>query len=226
MRRYGVDPGKVVVLGGLSGAHISLLAAYAPDEPRLKPAELAGTDTSVMAVVSYYGFRRCGPPSTAGCAGRLTRRKPPHERPEPGPVADRIQPADVRAIAHRGAVAAGRAGAPTGPEPARRVARGVLRRWPNWPRRSATSVRVPAVAHVPGHTRRCVPLDAARRLHRALEAANVPVVRRIPWTEHAFDLIVPPLATPPRRRRSTMSSASSRASQKGATPRRRWLGLW
>jgi acetyl esterase/lipase len=42
-----------------------------------------------------------------------------------------------------------------------------------------------------------VPLDAARRLHRALEAAGVPVVYvESPWTEHAFDLMYPPLANP------------------------------
>jgi acetyl esterase/lipase len=31
----GVDPARVVVMGGSSGAHIALLAACAPDEPRL-----------------------------------------------------------------------------------------------------------------------------------------------------------------------------------------------
>jgi acetyl esterase/lipase len=42
-----------------------------------------------------------------------------------------------------------------------------------------------------------VPLEAARRLHRALEAAGVPVVYvEYPWTEHAFDLMYPPLANP------------------------------
>jgi acetyl esterase/lipase len=42
-----------------------------------------------------------------------------------------------------------------------------------------------------------VPLEAARRLHRALEAAGVPVVYvEYIWTEHAFDLMYPPLANP------------------------------
>ena len=42
-----------------------------------------------------------------------------------------------------------------------------------------------------------VPLEAARRLHRALEAAGVPVVYvEYLWTEHAFDLMYPPLANP------------------------------
>ncbi|QIX53786.1 alpha/beta hydrolase fold domain-containing protein (plasmid) [Rhodococcus sp. DMU1] len=38
--QYGIDSGRVVVMGGSSGAHIALLAAYAPDEPRLIPEDV------------------------------------------------------------------------------------------------------------------------------------------------------------------------------------------
>src|SRR5262249_50445167 len=42
-----------------------------------------------------------------------------------------------------------------------------------------------------------VPLEAARRLHRSLETAHVQVVYvEYLWTEHAFDLMYPPLANP------------------------------
>jgi acetyl esterase/lipase len=42
-----------------------------------------------------------------------------------------------------------------------------------------------------------VPLDAARRLYRTLEMAGVPVVYvEFPATEHAFDLMYPPLVNP------------------------------
>jgi len=42
-----------------------------------------------------------------------------------------------------------------------------------------------------------VPLEAARRLHRSLETASVPVVYvEYVSTEHAFDLMYPPLANP------------------------------
>jgi acetyl esterase/lipase len=45
-----------------------------------------------------------------------------------------------------------------------------------------------------------VPLDAARKLAHALDAAGVPVVYvEFPWTEHAFDLMYPPLANPAAR---------------------------
>ncbi len=42
-----------------------------------------------------------------------------------------------------------------------------------------------------------VPLESARKLHIALENAGVPVVYvELPWTEHAFDLMYPPLGNP------------------------------
>jgi acetyl esterase/lipase len=42
-----------------------------------------------------------------------------------------------------------------------------------------------------------VPLEAARRLHRSLQAARVLVVYvEYTWTDHAFDLMYPPLANP------------------------------
>ena len=53
--KYGVDPEKIVLAGGSAGAHLALLAAYTPDIPELTPEDLKGVDTSVRAVVSYYG---------------------------------------------------------------------------------------------------------------------------------------------------------------------------
>jgi acetyl esterase/lipase len=59
--RYGIDPERVVVMGGSSGAHIALLAAYAPHEPKLVPEELHGADTSVCGLLVRHpgdGIRR------------------------------------------------------------------------------------------------------------------------------------------------------------------------
>ena len=50
----GVDPNHIVLMGGSAGAHLALLAAYAAEAPGLKPADVH-EDTSVCAVVSYYG---------------------------------------------------------------------------------------------------------------------------------------------------------------------------
>ncbi|MBN1964900.1 MAG: alpha/beta hydrolase, partial [Anaerolineae bacterium] len=52
---YGVDPGRVVISGGSAGGHLALLAAYTPNHPALDPPDLAGVDTSVCGVISYYG---------------------------------------------------------------------------------------------------------------------------------------------------------------------------
>jgi acetyl esterase/lipase len=50
-----VDPDRIVLIGGSSGGHLSLLAAYGHDEPALTPPELAGADLPVRAVASLYG---------------------------------------------------------------------------------------------------------------------------------------------------------------------------
>ena len=51
----GADPERVVLVGGSAGGHLALLAAYTPNHPELDPADV-DADTSVRAVVSYYGL--------------------------------------------------------------------------------------------------------------------------------------------------------------------------
>ncbi len=59
---HGVDPQRIVLIGGSAGGHLALLAAYTPNDPALQPdagfvsrAETGPVDTSVRAVVSFYG---------------------------------------------------------------------------------------------------------------------------------------------------------------------------
>jgi acetyl esterase/lipase len=197
--RFGVDPGRVVVMGGSSGAHIALLAAYAPHEPRLVPEDVRGTDTSVMAVVSWYGIPEMASAVERWLGQEGTSSPPPvWERREPGKLADRLN----RRIFGRPLTAAQSPPAP----PVRRLVRNLLGVEPGEAARAMYDLASP-IHHV---SRGCpptlmfqgthdavVPLDAARRLHRALEAAGVPVVYvGYPWAEHAFDLMYPPLANP------------------------------
>jgi len=162
MRRYGVDPGMVVVLGGLSGdAHL----AGPPTRPTSGGEAVgAGGDGHRGDGRGFVlRIRRMRPPSTAGWRGRVTRRTP-LESPEPGRSTTGFNrccsgdrsPRRSRRRPRRCAKWSGSD---------RRVARGCCGDGPKWPRRSATSVRRARVALVPGHTRRCVPLVAARRLH-------------------------------------------------------------
>jgi acetyl esterase/lipase len=196
--RFRIDPERVVVMGGSSGAHIALLAAYAPHDPTLLPRELRETDTSVMAVVSWYGI-----PEMASAVERWLGQE--KAAPSP-PLWDRKEPTKTANLLNR--LILGRpltaAQSPPAP-PVRQLVRNLLGVEPD-----ESSLMYDLASPIHHVTRACpptlifqgthdavVPLEAARRLHRSLEAASVPVVYvEYPWTEHAFDLMYPPLANP------------------------------
>jgi acetyl esterase/lipase len=187
-------------MGGSSGAHIALLAAYAPGHPQLTPDELQGVDTSVLAVLSYYGipdmysaYERWMAQAAAGPERPLTQT----ERREPGRVADFLN----TLIFGRTLTAAQSPPAP----PVRQLMQNLLGGQPDEvpamadlasPIQQVTASSPPTLMFQGAHDA-VVPLDAPRRLHRALAAAGVPVVYvEFPWTEHAFDMMYPPLANP------------------------------
>ena len=51
---YGINPERIVLMGGSAGAHLSLLTAYTANDPQFQPDDVQ-LDTSVRAVVSFYG---------------------------------------------------------------------------------------------------------------------------------------------------------------------------
>nr|NIV31211.1 alpha/beta hydrolase fold domain-containing protein [Anaerolineae bacterium] len=51
--QYGLDPERIVLMGGSAGAHLSLLAAYTSEHPSLPPLSGEG-DVSVRGVVAFY----------------------------------------------------------------------------------------------------------------------------------------------------------------------------
>ena len=52
---YGVDPERIVLMGGSAGGHLALLAGYTPNHSELDPPDIQ-MDISVWAVISYYGL--------------------------------------------------------------------------------------------------------------------------------------------------------------------------
>ena len=51
--RYGLDAGRIVLMGGSAGAHLALLAAFTAEHPSLPPLTEGG-DASVRGVVAFY----------------------------------------------------------------------------------------------------------------------------------------------------------------------------
>lgn len=197
---YGVDPDRIVTMGGSSGGHIALLAAYAPWHPQFRPAELKNSDTSVMGVVSYYGipemqavYERAKEQAEGLESGHSTLL----EKPEPGKVANAMN----RLIMGRTLTASQ---SPPGP-PVRQLWANLLGGQPEEvpemyelasPLAHVSPICPPTLMFQGTHDV-VVPTEAARSLAAALERFAVPVVYvEYPWTEHAFDLMYPPLANP------------------------------
>lgn len=53
--KYHVDPERLALMGRSSGGQLALLAAYTADDPTLRPGSCDARETSVRAVVSFYG---------------------------------------------------------------------------------------------------------------------------------------------------------------------------
>jgi acetyl esterase/lipase len=52
---YSIDPDRLYLVGGSAGAHLALLAAYAPDHPALKGPGLEDVSGAVSGVMALYG---------------------------------------------------------------------------------------------------------------------------------------------------------------------------
>jgi acetyl esterase/lipase len=183
---YGVNPERIVLMGGSAGGHLALLTAYSPNDPDLQP-DASPVDTSVRAVVSFYG------PAdfldvyddVARSQDRLVRRK--RIRPYGAAVEGLLQLSGLippkTPVDQAGNYVAQLLGAEPyeRPElyqqlsPTGRVG-------PHCP----PTLLLQGTADIFGIAR------SARRLYHALQAAGVPsILVESPNTDHAFDLVLP-----------------------------------
>ncbi len=184
---YGVDPERIVLVGGSAGAHIALLAGYTPHLPALTPEDVDGMDLTVRAVISHYGptdlrafynYADWGHAASPDGVTRKIIRSPFLQRLTPGGDApDRMN-------FEKGMLAISQV-FPGAPDEA-----------PEWYALLSPVEHVrpdcPPTLLLYGGNDFLVPHAAARALDEKLRAAGVSSVYVVfPQAEHAFDLIFP-----------------------------------
>jgi acetyl esterase/lipase len=173
--RYGVNPEKIVLGGGSAGGHLALLAAYTPQHPQLTPEDVRGADLSVRGVVSYYG-----PPDMLAeyeYTGQERLLNLPPAASGPGTVVD-MQ--NMRADSWRLDTLLG--GWPKDALDAYQLASPITHVNPD----------CPPTLLIQGELDLITPVDATRELHTRLVESGVPAINVVfPWTDHAFDLLLP-----------------------------------
>ena len=192
--RYGADPARMVLGGGSAGAHLALLAAYAPHEPALLAPDLQSNrvDLSARGVFAFYG------PADLETVYRHTHQGRLGSQPKPRPPLPSYsgQPVEHNRAWWRSEM---------------RRARGsgsfvdLLGCAPqDCPERYALYAPIhhvhpgcPPTFLAQGDSDLFIPVSATRGLAALLNANDVPVVLLVyPRTEHAFDLVLPQISPP------------------------------
>jgi acetyl esterase/lipase len=182
---YGVNPERIVLMGGSAGAHLALLAAYTPGHPAFRPAGAPGSadDTSVRGVVAFY------PPVDL----LAFEEEAGDSRPSSPGLVDRI----AQAIMNRIFTVRDEDGGAKGFDNfLAEMVGGTPAEIPD------TYRLLSPIYHVGAHCPPTLLLQGSddvfglapgvRRLHECLRAAGVPsALLEFPHTEHGFDLLLP-----------------------------------
>ncbi|MBN1966599.1 MAG: alpha/beta hydrolase [Anaerolineae bacterium] len=194
---YGVDPERIVLMGGSAGGQLSLLQAFTANSPNLQAADVT-IDTSVCGVVSFYG-----PPDLRAFYDRMGEVRGWMEVGDPE---RRERALDMMAVFFNnmmgaifpGGTAVKMNGAALGDM--RHMITGVLGGSPEDVPELYTLAS--PITHVGPHCPPTLLLQGAhdiavrpepvRRLYAALQEAGVPSVYvEFPQTDHGFDLFLP-----------------------------------
>jgi acetyl esterase/lipase len=177
--RYEVDPEKIVLGGASAGGHIALLAGYAPQHPELTPEDVKSTDLSVRGVVSYYGPTDLVAGYEVYDVKRFSAKLPPV------PIGTKLDSKEALNLSGRLDILLG----------------GHPEEVPDTYRFASPTTHVhpgsPPTLLMQGDKDFLVPINGTRELYAKLVESGVPAINVVfPWTDHAFDLILPQLSPP------------------------------
>jgi acetyl esterase/lipase len=192
---YGIDPSRIIVSGGSAGAHLALMTAYTSNDPKFTPAELAGKDISVYAVISIYGqsdltamYYHTNQHLTTRSIPGTPKKAVPSKMPNWmvkafGKEYHRL--GFDKDFVKSGSMATLLGGHPDEyPE-----------RYAQFSPLTYVHANCPPTLLIHGEHDIMAPVTAIRRLHSHLVEEHVPTVLHIlPQTDHGFDLILPKIA--------------------------------
>jgi acetyl esterase/lipase len=182
-----VDPDRIVLVGGSSGGHLSLLAAYGHHAPVLTPPDLAGCDLRVCAVASLYGQVDLGAMYWHASQDRICHPDDPQPEwaaPPPRMLA-RLFGANAARLRLQFMSYGGRAdwllGGTPGEAPDRYAQVSVF---------TYADANVPPTLLMHGTHDEMAPVGAVRELQTRLQQVGAPVTAAyLPHTDHMFDLV-------------------------------------